>query len=41
MAKVLIFNNLLKNRKKSVLEPKESGIHTYGSVGPGRWQADL
>lgn len=40
MAKVLIFNNFLRKGEKSVMEPAESGAHTYRSVGPGRWQAD-
>jgi len=41
MAKVLIFNNFLKEGRISILEPEESGIHTYTSIGPGCWQTDL
>ncbi|MHC4157759.1 MAG: glycosyltransferase [Planctomycetota bacterium] len=40
MAKVLIFNNFLKDGNESVLAPSQSSSHQYHSTGPGRWQAN-
>jgi glycosyltransferase involved in cell wall biosynthesis len=40
LAKVLIFNNFLKEGQKSLLELQDSAHHEYTSVGPGRWQSD-
>lgn len=40
MAKVLIFNNFLRNGQQWTLAPRESKLHKYTSIGPGRWQAN-
>jgi len=40
VAKVLIFNNFLRDGQKSILHPIDSRTHDYHSVGPGRWQAN-
>jgi glycosyltransferase involved in cell wall biosynthesis len=40
MAKILIYNNFLTDGQDSILAPKDSELHQYKSVGPGRWQAN-
>jgi glycosyltransferase involved in cell wall biosynthesis len=40
MAKILIFNNFLQQGQDSILAPRQSKLHRYRSVGPGRWRAN-
>jgi len=40
MAKVLIFNNFLKNGESSILAAGLSSLHQYDSAGPGRLRAN-